>query len=135
MIGEERKLRNERYQTRKQRTRNWLACLFALVLLAGSGLACGQGKLVPYLNTFGSTGQCRAVEAVGKRAKEATLATTISAGPNSTICILRASDGILIRHYGLIIHGDVVGQAHGRLYLNERGGDDGHLIGLCARAP
>src|ERR1700680_3012323 len=29
------------YQGRKQQTRNWLSCLFAMSLLVGAGLACG----------------------------------------------------------------------------------------------
>lgn len=106
-----------------------------VILLAGS-LACGMyGHLPipPYTSNFGSTGACQSA-AEGNHSSRSTLATVVSFGPNTTICMLDPNNGRLKQHVDLAVHGDVAGFANGLIYINERGGNAGHSLALCAVA-
>lgn len=92
---------------------------------------CGRGIPPDYNQLFNtSTENCQGQSAVSSG--ELALALALSSGPNITICVLRASDGILLRHYDLEVHGDMVGHGAGQLYLNERDGKTGTSRALCS---
>jgi outer membrane protein assembly factor BamB len=101
-------------------------CLFLLVVLTGMSCNARAGYVAFTL----SSGQCQARNA-SPVAGEQTLAIVVASGPNITICILRASDGTLLRHYDLNIHGSVIGQADGLLYVQNYG-QQGAVLSLCA---
>lgn len=106
--------------------------IFCLSIIFLGTVWCGRGVTISYNQTFSlSSGQCQG-QNISPVAGEQTLTVVAAAGPNITICILRASDGVLLRHYDLDIHGDVVGYGHGLLYVNERGGAQGDSLALCA---
>jgi outer membrane protein assembly factor BamB len=106
--------------------------LFCIGGLFVGAVCCGRVPALPYSQSFSlSSGQCQGSNAT-PAAGEATLTVVASNGPNITICILRASDGTLLRYYDLGVHGDIVGHGDGLLLVNERGGDQGDSFALCA---
>lgn len=110
--------------------KGWGLLPWASILLLGV-VVCSCGAL-PYTQTFRvSSGQCQGHNA-HPVAGEATLTVVVSVGPNTTICTLRASDGILLRHHDLDVHGMVLGQGDGLLYVDERRGAQGYSLALCA---
>ena len=105
---------------------------FCISVLFMGAAWCGRGVPISYNQGFSlSSGQCQGSN-TSPGAGEATLTIAVSAGPNITVCTLRASDGALLSHYDLSIHGDVVGHGDGLLFVNERGGDQGTSFALCA---
>lgn len=110
-----------------------LSCVL-VVILACAAVSFGplHRSLPPYTSTFGSSGACQSAAEPDHSATQATLATVVSRGPNTTICLLDPSNGLLEQHHDLPVHGDVLGYADGLLYIHERGGDDGHGVALCA---
>jgi outer membrane protein assembly factor BamB len=120
--------------SRRFRWKRWLTLFMAPVILLAGSLACGMGghlPIPPYNSAFGSTGSCQSASEAN-HATGATLATVISLGPNTTICMLDPNNGLLKQHFDLAVHGDVAGYADGLIYINERGGSDGHTLALCA---
>lgn len=106
--------------------------LFCIGILFLGAVCCGNYKPIPYNVGFSlSSGQCQGSN-TSPVAGEATLTVVASVGPNITICTLRASDGMLLNHYDLDVHGDIVGHGNGLLFVNERGGDQGNSFALCA---
>lgn len=106
--------------------------IFCLGIIFLGTVWCGRGVPIPYNQTFSlSSGQCQGGN-ISPAANEQTLTVVASAGPNITICILDASNGALLRHYDLDVHGDVVGYGHDLLYVNERGEAQGDSLALCA---
>lgn len=86
----------------------------------------------PYSYSFRvSSGQCQGNNATPV-AGEQTLDIAAFNGSNITICMLRASDGTLLRHYDIPIHGDIMGQGDGFLYILERSGQQGDASAVCA---
>lgn len=78
-----------------------------------------------------SSGLCQGQNATPV-AGEQTLAIAAVSQSNITICMVRASDGSLLRHYDLPIHGDIMGQGDGFLYILERSDEQGNAFALCA---
>jgi len=117
--------------------KQWLTLLMAPGILLAGSLACGYvgGHLPipPYTSTFGSTGSCQSTAEAGHPGRT-TLATVVSVGPNTTICMLDPNNGMVKQHVDLAVHGDIAGYANGLIYINERGGNDGHSLALCAVA-
>lgn len=115
--------------------RGWRICvrLLCLSIVFLGAVCCGYSRtIISYNQTFStSPGQCQGTN-LAPVAGESTLALAVLTGPNITLCILRASDGTLLRHFDLTIHGDVVGRGNGLFYINERGGADGGSLALCA---
>lgn len=119
----------------KHQVRNICGLLCCLGIIILGAVCCGMTRGMPYYSysqAFSpSSGQCQGRDTV-PTAGEQTLTVVVQAGPNITICILRASDGILLRHYDLALYGDVVGYGDGLLYVNERQGTAGSSLALCA---
>lgn len=78
-----------------------------------------------------SSGLCQGQNATPV-AGEQILDIAVVAQSNITICVVRASDGTVLRHYDLPIHGDIVGQSDGFLYVLERSDAQGDAFALCA---
>lgn len=116
----------------KQYRRRVCTLLFGLGIIFLGTVFCGRGVPIPYSQLLSpATGQCQSNNAAPVVGEE-TLALAVTVGPNIAICILRASDGLLLRHYDLDVHGDLVGQSDGLLFVRQRDGSDGNAVALCA---
>ncbi len=118
---------------KRRRLRVGAALLSIIVIFLGT-VWCGMGRggTLSYNAGFSSASdQCQGTNA-SPQAGEQVLTVAVVEGPNIILCLLRASDGTLLRHFTLAIHGDKLGQADGLLYINERGGTDGASLALCA---
>ena len=119
-------------QTIKQKGKRICALLCGLGVIFLGTVFCGRGVPMPYNQAVNlSTGQCQGNNAAPVAGEE-TLALATTTGPNITICILRISDGLLLRHYDLDIHGDIAGQGDGLLFVLQRDGATGDRSALCA---
>jgi outer membrane protein assembly factor BamB len=119
------------FSSGKHKIKEICALIFCISIIILGAVCCGNGISTPYTGPFSlSSGQCKGDNAAPV-AGEKTLAIAALDGEDITICILRASDGVLLRHYDLDIHGSVVGQGDGLLYVDKRTSGDSSLA-LCA---
>lgn len=104
----------------KLQIKNICALIFCLSIIILGAICCGNASGVTTATSLPllSSGQCKGNN-VAPVAGEQTLAVVTQTGPNITICILRASDGVLLRHYDLALYGTILGSNDGLLYVNE----------------
>lgn len=116
----------------KRRGRRLCTTILCVAIIFLGTVWCGNSTAAPYNSAFTtSSSQCQGTNTTPLTG-EAVLTLAIPEGPNITLCHLRASDGTLLRHFNLAIHGDIIGQGDGLLYINERGGTNGNSLALCA---
>lgn len=112
----------------------WRVCglCFCLGIIILGAVCCGMGRGIPYQAIGPAAAQCQSGNALPTTAGEQTLAVVVQAGPNITLCLVRASDGAVLRHFDLTIYGNVAGYGAGLLFVNERVGVGGSSLALCA---
>ncbi|GHO57685.1 PQQ-binding-like beta-propeller repeat protein [Ktedonobacter robiniae] len=121
---------------RKSQAKRWFGFCAALGLMLVGSLACGPAfnrgvPPPPYDAAFGSSGDYQSTT-LDRAATSEVLTMVVSNGPNITLCDLNPLNGLLRGHTDLSLHGSPIGYADGLLYVNERGGSDGHSLALCA---
>lgn len=112
----------------------WRVCglCFCLGIIILGAVCCGITRGIPYQAIGQAAAQCQSGNSLPTTAGEQTLAVVVQAGPNITLCLVRASDGTLLRHLDLAIYGNVAGYGAGLLFVNEREGIGGASLALCA---
>jgi outer membrane protein assembly factor BamB len=115
----------------KLQARNICLLLFCLGIIILGSVCCGYaGRGNATSSPALPSGQCKG-DSIAPVAGERTLAVMTQANPTIIMCILRASDGAMLRRYDLIVYGNVVGHGDGLLYVDESAGKGG-LFTLCA---
>lgn len=119
--------------TGKSQFRHICALVFCISSIFIGTVFCGNDYVPPNYNQqiSSSSGECPG-QNMAALPGEKTLALAALVGPNITICILRTSDGTLLRHYDLAVHGPIMGSGNGLLYVEKHDGTDGSATALCA---